>query len=508
VDFLHFFCDFDEDDPHNPEARLEGINQDIYLVLDGQQRLTSLYIGLKGSYRFFYYNWKKPRLYLNLFQKPVRSDNPEELTYQFSFRENDKPNPKETTAQFWYLVGNILDFSDASSARQDIRNKLSNEDESLKENAVVLIETLHSRLFTEKLINYYEERSDDYDKVVEVFIRANTGGIKLEYSDILLSTATAKWKTLNAREEIHSFTDEINAIGAGYSFGKDFVLKGCLYLTDDLPIQYKVKNFNKPNLEKIENNWENIKLNIQATVKLISRFGLNDKNLVSKIALLPIALYLTKLENKGFFESTDQFDVANQLIIQKWLAIVLLKNAFGGSSDTTLKNLQDVLNEQTDFSVFPYEAINKKLNIEATFSDTEIENLLKTNYGTKYSYLILALLYPDRDWKDNTYHEDHIFPQSQFTARSLTKIGYDANKTQEYLTHYNTIANLQLLTDSENLEKNANPFDGWLPTRDANFKLRHSIPTLEDYKLDNFMAFIQKRRGIIEIKLKAISMQK
>lgn len=501
-----FFSDFDKESPHNEEANVAGVNQDIYLVLDGQQRLTSLYIALKGSYRFFYYSWKKTRLYLNVFKRPERSDNPEELTYEFAFRESASPNPKNKNPQYWYLVGDILNFESASLARQDIRDRLVGIDAKNLENAVVLIEELHSRLFTEKLINYYEERSDDYDKVVEVFIRANTGGKKLEYSDILLSTATAKWKNLNARDEIHDFTDDINAIGAGYSLGKDFVLKGALYLTAGLPIQYQVKNFTKPNLEKIEENWDSIKANIRTTIRLISRFGFSDKNLVSTLALLPIALYLSRLGKKNFVESTQQYDVLNQLLIEKWLAIVLLKNAFGGSSDTTLKNLQDVLNEQTDFSVFPYEAINKKLNIEPNFSETEIENLLATQYGSKYSYLILSLLYPDRDWKDSTYHEDHIFPKSEFSARGLNARGYMPEVVSSYQKHFNTIANLQLLTDKENLEKNAAAFDGWLWTRDAQFKTRHSIPEMPSYDFDRFVEFVDTRRGDIRAKLKSISM--
>lgn len=267
-----FVTDFDKTDPHNEEANLSGVNQDIYLVLDGQQRLTSLLIGLKGSYSFFYYRWRKTRLYLNLFKKPTNDDNPEELTYQFQFRENDFINANDSTPQYWYLVSNILDFNTASAARKDIREKLSNisVDSSFKENAVELIEELHSRLFTEKFINIYEEKSQEYDKVVEIFIRTNTGGVKLEYSDILLSTATAKWKNLNARKEIYSFTDEINSIGNGYSFGKDFVLKGCLYLTDHLPIQYKVGNFTQSNLELIEENWTNIQTSISDSVKLIN----------------------------------------------------------------------------------------------------------------------------------------------------------------------------------------------------------------------------------------------
>lgn len=501
-----FFSDFDKEDPHNLEANLAGVNQDIYLVLDGQQRLTSLYIGLKGSYRYFYYNWKKTRLYLNLFKKPVRSENPEELTYEFAFRESAAPNHKDDKPQSWYLVGDILNFNSTSLAREDIRRRLDGADAAFIENAVVLIEELHSRLFTEKLINYYEERSDDYDKVVEVFIRANTGGKKLEYSDILLSTATAKWKNLNAREEIHDFTDDINAIGAGYNFGKDFVLKGALYLTNGLPIQYQVKNFTKPNLEKIEDNWEIVKANLQTTIRLISRFGFGDRNLISALALLPVALYLSRLGKKNFVESTQQDDVRNQLLIEKWIAIVLLKNAFGGSSDTTLKNLQDALNEQADLSVFPYEAINRKLNIEPSFSDTEIENLLATAYSSKYSYLILSLLYPDRDWKDNAYHEDHIFPKSAFSTRNLVGRGYAPNVIEAYQKHYNTIANIQLLTDKENLEKNAAPFDVWLLTRDDHFKVRHSIPAMSTYDFGQFREFVEKRRAAIREKLKSISM--
>jgi len=63
-----------------------------------------------------------------------------------------------------------------------------------------------------------------------------------------------------------------------------------------------------------------------------------------------------------------------------------------------------------------------------------------------------------------------------------------------------------LLTDKENLEKNAAAFDRWLQTRDALFKTRHSIPVLPDYGFDNFLEFIDKRRSDIKKKLKSISM--
>ena len=85
-----FIRDLDGASPHNQLANMAGINRDIILVLDGQQRITSLFIGLRGSYRFFYYRWKETRLYLNLLKEPTpNEDNPEELTYGFKFRESD-----------------------------------------------------------------------------------------------------------------------------------------------------------------------------------------------------------------------------------------------------------------------------------------------------------------------------------------------------------------------------------------------------------------------------------
>ena len=84
-----FVREFDGESPHNAPANMAGITKDIILVLDGQQRITSLFVGLRGSYRYFYYRWRKTKLYLNLLKPPVpNEDNPEELTYGFAFRES------------------------------------------------------------------------------------------------------------------------------------------------------------------------------------------------------------------------------------------------------------------------------------------------------------------------------------------------------------------------------------------------------------------------------------
>ena len=157
-----------------------------------------------------------------------------------------------------------------------------------------------------------------------------------------------------------------------------------------------------------------------------------------------------------------------------------------------------------DSKYFPHEEINTQLGIESTFSDDEINNILKTNYSTRYSFLILSLLYPGRDWKDKRYNEDHIFPQSEFTKAKLSKRGYDDEKITLYQNYYNTIYNLELLDDSENKSKNASPFDLWITSRDANFKQRHFIPELENYDFDHFIEFVEARKVLLSEKFKGV----
>lgn len=487
-----FIKNYDKENPHNEPIEIRG-DKDIFLVLDGQQRLTSLFIGLKGSFRYSHYKWRKTQLYLNLLKPPIpNEDDPEELTYEFKFLEDVPANNGET--KFWYKVGKILDFTEAAYAKLDIKDDISHLTESQKTNVEVLIERLHNKIHTLPTINYFAEKSQDPERVLNIFVRANTEGKKLEYSDLLLSTATAKWDRLNAREEINRFTDEINRIGSGYGFGKDFVLKSSLYLTEDLPIQYKVKNFTRPNLLKIEDNWDDIKTYLDSTINLVSKYGFTSKNITAPIALLPIAFFIMKSGNKNFFKSSEKEDVKNQIMIRRWLISAFLKNAFGSSSDTKLKNVRDVFIENDTKNGFPLNDINRVLGIEDKFSDTEISEMLNYKYQTRYSFLILSLLYPNRDWKDTIFHEDHIFPKSSFHLRILKKRGYSEEKIEYYLKHYNTILNLQLLTDSENLGKNATPFDEWIKTRDEGFKSRHLIPEMEDYDLDYFQDFIEQRK--------------
>ena len=125
------------------------------------------------------------------------------------------------------------------------------------------------------IINYYLEKGTELDKVLNIFIRVNSGGTPLNYSDLLLSIASTQWKEKDAREEIMDLLDDINNVGDGFNFSKDFLLKSCLVLTDIKNIAFKVDNFKRENMLRIEDNWTNISSALKIAVELFSNFGFN-----------------------------------------------------------------------------------------------------------------------------------------------------------------------------------------------------------------------------------------
>ena len=508
-----FISKYDKESPHNEQANMDGVNKDITLVLDGQQRITSLFLGLKGSYRRLRYKREEEkRLYLNLLKKipsegVADDEDPEELAFGFKFREHDKSSNEST--ELWYPVGDILNYSypkdaeDAKSAMEKRLEHLSLSEEQRK-NALMLIGKLHSRICTHPIGSYYEEKSQDPDKALQVFVRANSGGTPLGYSDLLLATATAQWGDLNARDEIHQFTDLLNKIiGHKGFFGKDFVLKACLYLCEDLPIRYKLKHFNKDNLQTIADNWDTIKEFLEATVGLILRFGFKSNNIAAKMALLPIAFYLLKKGNSKFHNSPKEGDLAIQVAIRKWFIFSTLKGAFGGSSDTTLLRLRELLKKCDSNTPFPADELYKSLNIKPSLEDADIERFLEYQYHGPHTGLVLALLYPDNRWKDDEFHQDHIFPRDEFMKRELKERGYEKAQIGKYMSCFHQIPNLELLTTSENLHKGAKNFSDWIEEKgNDDYRSRHMIPDLQDYGLDHFLEFFEKRKLLIADRLK------
>jgi len=511
-----FIDQFSQLTPHNPPAHGNGVQQ-LTLVLDGQQRLTSLLIGLKGSYTFKrkYKRWDNPsawvkqRLYLDLLQDPKNGDENAEIGVRYGFLFAEK-QPKSGDGHYWFPVGRILDFDSDDKFSEFVGAEEDNlPDSTTRVQARVFrnnLDRLHRAIWKDAVISYYTEHDQDYDRVLDIFVRANEGGTKLSKSDLLLSMVTLKWEGMNAREEIYGLVERLNNdLTRKNNFDKDFIMKTCLVLSD-LNVAYLVENFNNANLDTIRQRWPAIKTAIEAGVDLVNSFGIDRDTLTSANALIPILYYLYQHPHTNLRGSTP-FDTRNAAKIRRWLTTSLLNNVFSGTSDTALRDARRALQENAadPNADFPAEKIDTDLARTGRVSYTDdyaVENYLAITYGRQLTFLALSLLYDGNHWGTMQVHQDHIFPQSLFTAASMNAAGIASDQQVRYLEMVNRIGNLELLLSHENEEKSNKDFSTWLATRDQGFKKRHLIPDdLDLLRFERFEEFIAEREKLIRQRL-------
>jgi uncharacterized protein with ParB-like and HNH nuclease domain len=503
--FYEFVREYHErDNTHNPKANIDG-ESGITAILDGQQRLTSLYIGLKGTYAYKLprKRWDndsafpKRKLCLNLVAPSKDGD----LEYDFQFLTK-KEYKQNDESHVWFVVGDILNLTEAVDVNDYLlENDISELGKEKFRHANKTLFKLYEVIQKNRSINFFLEKDESLDKVLNIFIRVNSGGTQLSYSDLLLSIATAQWKEKDAREEITSFVDEVNSIGDGFNINKDFVLKNCLVLSGFKDIAFKVDNFNQENMLAIEKQWDGITKAIKSSVILLSCLGYHRDTLTSNNALIPIATYLYKIGSPDNFSESSKYESDRQKIF-KWLVMVLLKRTFSGQPDNVLRPIREVINNSEDG--FPFNEIIAKLKggtKAISFDNDEIENLLYYQYAQAYTYSVLAFIYPSLDFR-NKFHQDHIFPKKLFTAKRLKKRGIADDDIEFYLDNYNYLANIQLLEGVPNQEKSGTDFDVWIkekyPNKDDRkaYMKRNYIPDI-DLSLENFKEFIEEREKLI-----------
>lgn len=506
---------------HNRVASTVGI-RNLTLVLDGQQRLTALNVGLRGFYetkrpRAHWNNpgaWVKRRLYLDLLKDArlgADEAEPEDgMRYRFSFRPEGSGGASGGT--YWFEVGRILD----ARTDDELFDLIESERESLPEGTNDgqvrafnrNLGRLHRVVWRDDVVWHHTEEDPDYDRVLDIFVRANSGGTPLSKSDLLLSMVTARWTEVNAREEIFGFVDRINGeLTRPNNFSKDFVLKTCLVLSD-LPVQYRVQNFSDKNLGLIFERWESIKAAIEAGVNLANRFGLDRDTLLSANALIPVIYYLHR--SGATLRGTTIFDAANAAAIRRWLKAAMLNNVFSGASDNVLRETRRVIRESlgTGEWPFPEEALDRRiaeLGRATGLGEAMVDEVLSFSYGDRRAFLALTLLYDRKDWGLSGFHQDHIIPRSLFTDDRLREAGVPEEKWDRLKGLKDRLGNLELLLPEENIEKNAKDFSAWVETREGGFRREHLIPENDDLlALDRFDEFLEARELLIRRRIAAL----
>ena len=186
--------------------------------------------------------------------------------------------------------------------------------------------------------------------------------------------------------------------------------------------------------------------------------------------------------------------------------MALLKGVFGGQADTTLTSMRDVLKENFQKTEFPLEEIierYKTTNKDLRFDDDYIENLLDIQHGEGRCRALLHLLFPEMN-PTEIFHIDHLHPKSAFEKKSLEKHGFlkDDEALHEFFSdakHWNSIANLHLLNDSQNLSKTDKTLSNWL--NDSNLTAKDLLVEGIGLEFEAFKQFYKHRRSNLKERL-------
>lgn len=455
------------------------------LVLDGQQRLQSLYIGLCGSF-------DHRELCLDILSGDVAA--PDDIRFKFKFLDASAlvfpwVNFKElifTSKKKRQLVEELLKVAGRplTPEEQDkIDDHLDLIDRTFKMEEAVTYQELDS-LDNPKL---YSE-----DDVVEIFIRANSGGTKLEKSDLLFSLLSSTWDV--ADERMDELLSSLNS--HGFAFDRDFVLKTCLTLLDK-GARYEVSKFRESGVrEEIQSNWNGIASSIQSVRDFVEgkTFIRCDKALPSYLTLMPL-VYL-RYHFKSAWNGASDLDT--------YLLRSSIAGAFGGQSDRLLDALIGLIRSEGDFR---FAEVKNVIESQGRRLELTEDRFWSMGYGSNNIHLLFNIWYKDFNYvpayENSLPQVDHIFPRSKL--REVKAINPDTGRERmKYKKEQiDQLANCMLLTREENGsggKSDALPKDWFAGKGDAYLEM-HLIP--EDrrlWELENFEEFVEARKSLIRSK--------
>lgn len=491
-----FIKDYHERDSENNDksSTIASDYKDYYITLDGQQRLTALYIGFQGSiaYKTQYAWWKlddsfpKKKLYLNLNAKGLNDsdeDGNEENTKIpiFKFFEETKV----TKDYKWIIVSDILKIDNENDIDDYVKeNNLKNEE---KKNLTKLWSIINSS--NPPIIHYLNIEETSYEDVLNIFVRLNSSGTPLSKTDLLFSTMLLEWK--GGREEVEKLIKNINNKGNKFNFNKDFIMRTCLVLSG-APVNLKIASFKKDKITYIKDNFENISNSIKQAVDSLVKLGYSTEMLSSQNALIPYIYYLYNGGN----------DKAESLAgLKKYLAVSQLKNLYGVASNAALTSTRNALEKskckKMNFDISLFDNVVLVGDRDFKIRESDIISYMDKEIG-KYTFYILSLLYPNLKLDQVKFHQDHAHPHNAFDHLDKTKLTKEQIEKWKILR--NTLPNLELLEGGENESKNDMPLTEWIGKGN---KVEYSDEK-ESTDLYNFENYYNKRKENMIAELKKI----
>ena len=454
-------------------------------ILDGQQRLTSLYISLFGEThirpnyaRKGTKNTTVSRLLLELNENKASEDEEE-----YNSKKNDiKFTGKDasiTPTQF--EIKRILDekFQNKDTRDKAIEDAIENVPSNSKDYARKVLNKLYSKIFEEKIIRYTEIRDMKQDDALEMFVRFNSGGRPLRKSDITMSILEAYWPS--AKTEFGKILTK-----SYKGFSTDFLIRAALMLYGDV-----IKsNIDKKFAKCLRDDWNAFKKALVNLETLLKDMKIDINRFSSSWnVLLPILYYI-------YYDNDYE---SNKRSILSYLLRAIFFNYFRSVTTARLQQMKSTINNYN--TKITIEMLDQMGDLHIT--EAKIEDLLNSEKGSRIASEVLYYL--SIDWLNKTYkyEQDHLHPDDRFNETKPITVSSEV--WNRWRSMRNRLPNLHLLEGRSNGSKNSmrlvDYYNDMNSEQQEKFIEQAIIPEGASLEIENFEVFYIARKELLTKKI-------
>lgn len=492
-----YFCEFLSEVTFNSRKQADSVNYDLTSInvkntdtgiLDGQQRLTSLFLSLFGQAYIRPLNARRnsgtklvTKLLIELNKNKIDVDEEEYNSKKFDIKFSDKIGRLSPTQ---FEIKNILEdkFHDETSREKAIEEATVNVPADSKDYAKNILNKLYSKIYVEKLVRYTEIHDMNQDDALEMFVRFNSGGKALRKSEITMSILAAYWpsaKTEFGKVLVNSYEQ----------FSTDFIIRSALMLYGDV-----IKsNINKKIAEELKNDWNGFKKALIDLENLLKKMGIDVRRFSgSWNVLLPIIYYIYY---------NPEYD-KNIKSIRAYLLRAIFFTYFQSGTTSRLQQMKSNINS------FNYEITIEMLDQmnDLRVTDGKIEDVLNSEKGSRVAGEVLYYL--NLDWTNNNikYEQDHLHPDNRFNGSRPIPVPME--QWMRWRGMRNRLPNIHLLEGRSNASKSDMRLIDYHNDMNDEQKLRFCeealIPKGTSLEIEDFEAFYETRKELIATRIREL----
>ena len=458
---------------HSNTADVRGDAQSPYgslrLLLDGQQRVTSLYGIVRG----------RPPVFFEGDSKAF-----EDLCFNLESEEFEFYGPTKMSANpHWIRITELMQ----SGAGNFIARLISTVPPDKLQIYIDRLSAIANVKDHDFHIDLVSGEDKSVDVVVDIFNQVNSGGTKLSKGDLALAKIGADWP--EAREEMRNRLSKW--MQAGYKFNLDWLLR-CIngLLTGQSEYSY----LSDESVERIGAGLIRVEKHVDSALNLIaSRLGLDHHRVLGSPNAFPAMVRY--FDKHGSFPDHSTLD---RLLF--WYIHAMLWGRYSGPIETVIR--QDLL--AVDDANDPVGALIERLRQMRGHLQVSPTDFAGWNRGSRFYPLLYLLtrVYGTRDLdsgialqkhmlgKFSTLEMHHIFPKAQLRSE-----GYQSQK------EVNAVANFTFLTKETNLKISSTLPEVYFKTyesKNPGVLSSHWIPMDESlWKIENYRDFLAARRELL-----------